>query len=264
MNKILFAIISIWGLGVYGNTITGVTTNIGTTFTVTEPNSQVTGALMAGMVITADFGATPESCTFTAAGTCSDVGGNFTISFPVAFSTDPDTSGFASLWTISNTTKTLGSLTSLNINGLAGNIGFDRCLTTGGFLDTDFGFTVCNGATALEGTPGSAFGWSAGNDCPTSPSACVPSGTAGITAAAVYFNALHVAADPSPGLLDAWGDLTLNFSGAAFAPADTFTFRADTDAITTQVSDTPEVGTLGLVGAMLLGIGALRFRPRVS
>jgi hypothetical protein len=139
----------------------------------------------------------------------------------------------------------------LTIDAVDGGVGFDRCLTTTGFDDGDFGYTVCNGPTALVGTPGSADGWSAGDGA---------GGTSGITAAALYFNAIQLPAQAP--VFDAWGDLTLTFAGTTFGQNDTFTFRADTDLLTAERASTPEASTLSLIGAGLLCVAAFRFRQR--
>jgi PEP-CTERM motif len=239
----------------FGSTINFLAPDPSTSTTVTEDNFAVFGNTMGPMLITAKFadGSTP-SCNWAAGvGTsgCTSAS-NFSIGFQSGADTDPDVSG-AAVWTITDL-KSTSSIVSLTIDALAGNVAFDRCLKTGGFDDTNNGGTVCTiAAGGIEGTPNSAEGWSVGSGA---------GGTAGIAANAQYSNILHVAGSSPVG--DAWGFLTLTFTGTSFTSGDTFTFRADTDIVTSKTADVPEPGTLGFIGAGLAGLGAMRSRKRAT
>jgi hypothetical protein len=237
----------------FGSTINFLAPDPSVSTTVTENNFAVFGNTMGPMAITAKFlDGTSGVCNWAAGvgvSGCTSTG-NFSIGFPSGSDTDPDVSG-STVWTVTDL-KSTSSIVSLTINALSGNVAFDRCLKAGGFDDTNNGGTVCDTAHGgIEGTPNSAEGWSVGSGT---------GGTSGISANAQYSDILHVAGSAPVG--DAWGFLTLTFTGTAFTSADTFTFRADTDIVTSQAADVPEPGTLAFIGAGLAGLGALRFRKR--
>jgi hypothetical protein len=240
----------------FGSTINFLAPDPSVSTTVTENNFAVFGNTMGPMVITAKYlDGTSASCNWAAGvgvSGCTSAS-NFSVGFPSGADTDPDVSGVSGIYTITDL-KTTSSIVSLTIDALAGNVAFDRCLKAGGFDDTNNGGTVCTiAAGGIEGTPNSAEGWSVGSGA---------GGTAGISANAQYSNILHVAGSPAVG--DAWGFLTLTFTGTPFVSPDTFTFRADTDIVTSKSSDVPEPGTLAFIGAGLAGLGALRFRKRAT
>lgn len=239
----------------FGSTINFLAPDASVSTTVTEDNFAVFGNTMGPMLITAKFAdASTGSCNWAAGvgvSGCTSTG-NFSIGFPSGADTDPDVSG-STVWTITDL-KTTSSIVSLTIDALAGNTAFDRCLKAGGFDDTNNGGGVCNTAAGgLDGTTNSAQGWSVASGT---------GGTAGISANAQYSNILHYAGQPAVG--DAWGFLTLTFTGTSFTSGNTFTFRADTDIVTSKTSDVPEPGTLAFIGAGLAGLGALRFRKRAT
>lgn len=245
------------------------------------------GNAMGGMVITAFFagGVGNGSCVWSdITASCSTA--NFSISYPAADTTDPDNAAAASEWTITNLSGV--QLNSININAFAGETSFQRCMVTNAGLNAgavtfddasdglhnNFANTVCNTAkpnsdfgviagnfipcgnptqgtaTCSTGTVGGAQGWSAGDNGPSGAA-----GTAGITATALYTDLLTDPSQPTP-VGDEWGDLLLTFTGT-FTSGNTFTFRGDTDSIST-----PEPATVGMMGLALIGLGALRFRRR--
>ena len=255
-SKFASAVMLLTGFAVtpgFGSTINFVAPDASISTTVTENNFAVFGNTMGPMLITAKFAdASTASCNWAAGAGSSGCtsASNFSIGFPSGADTDPDVSGSA-VYTITDL-KTTSSIVSLTIDALAGNVAFDRCLKAGGFDDTNNGGGACNTANGgLDGTPNSAQGWSIASGA---------GGTAGIAASAQYFNILHIAAAVPVG--DAWGGVTLTFTGTAFTTNSTFTFRADTDIVTSKASDVPEPGTLAFIGAGLAGLGALRFRKR--
>jgi hypothetical protein len=250
----------------WASTVTGVSTDATqTNYTVTYSGFNVVGGTptgtnvgMVGMQITAFFGdGTSALCTWVNATGCTGTG--FTVNFPTGVGTDPDAGGGSSAtWTVTNTrTNATGhQMTSMFINGIPGNIGFDRCMTgVGTFSDaTNSGGNCSTGSGGIQGTTGSNIGWSF---------ATATGGSAGITATGQYANELKIAAQAFQG--DAWGSLRITFGGTAFQGGNsTFTFQADTDALASAVGIVPEPATYGLIGLGLAGLGALRFRKRTS
>jgi hypothetical protein len=256
MNKrMIFAVILGFGAVASASTITEpLTTVTGQSYTVVSTAFAVDGDQMAGMKISATFaGGGTDTCTWATGSPnagCTGIGGDFSLLFPHLQDTDPDTSGANGIWTLTNLDT--NTLTSLTVDAVIGGVSFDRCLLASGFDDTNNNISVCDTAHGgLEGTPGTAEGWTVNN---------ANGGTSGITASATYFDVLHTSGQAP--ILDAWGEMTLNFAGTTtFATSDTFTYRADTDLVTAS-ADVPEPATMGLLGLGLLGLGALRLRKR--
>ncbi|MEO5925893.1 MAG: PEP-CTERM sorting domain-containing protein [Bryobacteraceae bacterium] len=237
----------------FGSTIFGASTTVstGTTYTVAVTNFTTTGGDMAGMVITANFTTGgPVSCTWTSLGACNSGGGEFNVTYPAANSTHPQVNN--SNWTLTNTWAS-HTLSSITVNGIPGLIAFDRCMTGAStFNDTNPGGTTGTSCTTA-GTVGSDIGFSVGSGN--------GGGTAGITGTVQYANALHLAS--SSIVNDWWGQFTLTFAGTAFTSGSNFTFRSDSDILTSAVADVspvPEPQTLVGVGMALLAMATFRRR----
>ncbi len=243
--------------GLFGSTIFGnlTTTETGSTYTVVVNTDNTTGADMAGIFLTATFSTGGDaSCTWLAAGTCTSAS-NFSVSYPAGNSTHPQSNN--SNWTITNN-RAGANLTSLTVNGIPAMIGFDRCMT--------------GASTFNDSNPSGFFGGNTGTNCDTTGTAnsnigfSVGSGNGGGTTSAegtvVYRNALHLAAAAPVG--DLWGEFTITFITANFTTGQTFTFRTDSDGLSSAVADvvaTPEPSTLALCGIALIGLG-LRLRSK--
>jgi len=235
-----------------GSTVSVLSTTIGTAYTVTVTDFTTTGADMVGMEITASYSTGGSlTCTWLGTGSCTSGVGGFSVTYPVGSSTHPRTNN--DNWTITNS-RVGFTMTSLTVNGIAGLTAFDRCMTSAGvFNDTNPGGstgTSCNTA----GTVGSDLGFSVG-------SGTAGTGSAGTSGTVVYQNALHLAGSPIVG--DWWGQFTITFAGTAFTSGRTFTFRTDSDTLTSAIADVPEPGTFAGVGIALMALGLVA-RKRLS
>lgn len=264
MRKIVFSLLCAGGITAFGSTITLPSTqDPGIPGTVTVSAFVANGNSMAGMQILAVFsdGLPAVSCTWaSSAGStagCSSLG-NFSIGFPTAItstSPEPGGGGPGAIWTITDLRgagagNDLVSLTIVGTPPVSGSgVGFDRCLvfngTTNVIADGNHGGTTCqNTSDSRTGTTGSEFGYSVGS---------APGGTGSATVE--YVNELHLAATPPVG--DLWGEVILSFGSTLNGSDGTknaFTFKADTDLLTTFVSDTPEPATSALIGIGLISL----------
>jgi hypothetical protein len=261
MKYQIFCCLVLGAVSTLGSTITSASTSTvtGTPYTVTVTADSTTGALMAGMILTANYTTGGSlTCTWLATGSCTSGASGFTVSYPSADNTHPQVND--SNWVIANN-RTGFLLASLTIDGIPGLTGFDRCMTgSSTFNDANPGGTTGTSCTTV-GTPTSNIGFSVGSG---NASGNGGAGTAGISGTVTYQNALHLAAASAVG--DLWGQVTIAFTGTSFTSGSTFTFRSDSDTLgsaTLDVASVPEPGTFGAMGLALLGI-SIGFRRRKS
>jgi hypothetical protein len=262
LNLKLTMLLAASSLSAFGSTIFGASTTTanGSTYTVAVTDFSTTGADMAGLVITANYASGgPLTCTWLAAGSCTSGVGGFSVTYPAAESTHPQVNN--SNWILTNS-RSGSTLTSITVNGIPGLVAFDRCMTaTNTFDDTNPGSAFNPGGNCdTNGTVGSDVGYSVGTGNTTATGGA---GTSGITGTVAYQNALHLSSSSIVG--DWWGQFTITFAGTAFSNGSTFTFRSDSDTLTSAVLDVspvPEPGTFAAVGAGLVLIGILRRRKR--
>jgi hypothetical protein len=226
----------------FGTTFSGttITTSTGTVTTWAISNATSGLSNMGGMLVAVTWADnTVFNCVWVNGSGCS-VANGFSVT-----ETDGANGTFNGTWSLTNL-RAASNIRSIMLNGLgtpSGRTVFDTCWngSNPGTID----LTPGNGCGTATGTAGSNQGytaWSAsgGSNAP-SPSTVV------------YSNRINTYAGNAVG--DLWGMVTINFTNNGFVNGDTFTWRMDTDLVTT-----PEPATAGFVGLALVAFGCLRFR----
>ncbi|MCU0650373.1 MAG: PEP-CTERM sorting domain-containing protein [Gemmatimonadaceae bacterium] len=204
---------------------------------------QTSGAQMVGMRVTATF---VDASIFQdnwrdlgGGNHGASVAGRFRLSMG---STDDS---FSSNWTLANLATGGPGLRSLRIEGREGRTLFDVCWTNPLNCDTN-----------VEGTPGSANGWTL-----ESTGGTYAGGVTGL-----YTNRVSVGGNAAVG--DLWEELNIRFDApVGLTGGQTYLFRADTDnsrfdAPPPQI--VPEPSTYALLATGLAGLTAVARRRRAT
>jgi len=175
-------------------------------------------------------------------------------------------------WTLTNTSRDT-PITSVVLHGDLSNSCFVSNSNLSGCIDgiifdrdraTANGTDSIGSPTADEGTPGGSYGVTyrfsseSGSHSPFTVNVTY-SDIVALQNATVCNGATYAASNPTIGCGDAWATLTFTFSGNTFQAtggnSSVWSFFQDTDAAVV-----PEPLTMGLMGAGLLALAALRKR----
>lgn len=236
-------------LPLLGSTITSgnVSSTQGTVGLYSVSTYSTTEAAMIGMVVQVTWYGVggSEQCTWTATG-CS-VANGFSVS-----EADGGAGTYNGTWsfTNSNSGNYVNSITFLGsgVNNPTGTTVFNMC------WNGSSASTSNSGCVANSGTTNSNLGWTASS---------VGGGNSASPSSVVYSNEIHATS-----LATIYGDEfsqvaftfpNYNTSGYFASGGSAFTWRMDTDTVASSV---PEPATYGLVGFVLAGLGAMRFRKQ--
>ncbi len=244
-------LVSAAAASLFGSTITSstITSPTGTVGSYNFNTFDAAATSMGGLIVQVNYAnSTSATCTWVNGTNGCTSATNFSIT-----ETDGANGTFNGTWNFTDS-KTGTSVLSLVFIGsgpgnASGFVGFDLCwnsANTPNYANTGGSNTACG----VEGTVGSNIGWSAGT---------VAGGNTNIPTSVVYTNAVKLPTAATP-VGDEFSKVTFNFTSGSFTNSATaFTWRMDSDLLSSPV---PEPGTLGVVGIALLGLGGLRLRRK--